>query len=37
LIGSRTAEEFAANMRASAVRLTPAEMAWLELRSDERD
>jgi aryl-alcohol dehydrogenase-like predicted oxidoreductase len=36
LIGSRTAEEFAANLRASAVRLTPEEMAWLELRSDER-
>ena len=36
LIGTRSPEEFAANLEASTVRLTTREMAWLELRSDER-
>jgi len=34
LIGSRTPEEFRANLAASALRLTPEEMAWLELKTD---
>lgn len=33
LIGSRTPEEFRANLAASALRLTPEEMAWLELKT----
>ncbi len=36
LIGCRTAAEFQANMEASEVKLSDSEMAWLELRSDER-
>ena len=36
LIGSRTSEEFAANLAASEVKFAPEVMAWLELRSDER-
>jgi aryl-alcohol dehydrogenase-like predicted oxidoreductase len=36
LVGCQTADEFKANMAASEIRLTPAEMAWLELKSDSR-
>lgn len=36
LVGCATPEEFKANHAASEVRLTPAEVAWLELSSDER-
>jgi aryl-alcohol dehydrogenase-like predicted oxidoreductase len=36
LVGSATPDEFKANVEASEVKLTPAEIAWLELRSDER-
>ena len=36
LIGCRTIDEFKANMEASQVKLTPAEMAWLELQTGER-
>lgn len=34
LVGCQTGDEFKANCEASAVMLTPEEMAWLELRSD---
>lgn len=34
LVGCRTPEEFEANLEASEERLSPAEMAWLELRTD---
>jgi len=34
LIGCRTPEEFQANLQASSVKLTDAEIAWLELRTD---
>ena len=37
LIGCRMPEEFQANLDASEIKLTPAEMAWLELRTDSRD
>lgn len=36
LVGSRTPEEFKANLDASEVRLTDAECAYLDLRSDTR-
>lgn len=36
LIGTRTPDEFAENLAASEVTLSPEEMAWLELRTDER-
>lgn len=36
LVGCRTANEFQANLEACTVQLTQREMAWLELRSDER-
>lgn len=36
LIGSWTPEEFKANAAAVDVKLTPQEMAWLELKSDNR-
>jgi aryl-alcohol dehydrogenase-like predicted oxidoreductase len=36
LVGCMTAAEFAANHTASELRLTPGEVAWLELRSDAR-
>jgi aryl-alcohol dehydrogenase-like predicted oxidoreductase len=36
LVGCQTAEEFRANHVASELKLTAAEIAWLELRSDER-
>lgn len=36
LVGCQTADEFKANMAASEMRLTAAEMAWLELKSDNR-
>lgn len=36
LIGSRTPQEFEANLAASALRLTPQEIAWLELKTDTR-
>ena len=36
LVGCQTADEFKANMAASEIRLTAAEMAWLELQSDSR-
>ncbi len=36
LIGSRTPQEFEANLAASALRLTPQEIAWLELKTDKR-
>jgi aryl-alcohol dehydrogenase-like predicted oxidoreductase len=34
LVGCATGEEFGANVEASAVRLTPEEMAWLDLRGE---
>jgi aryl-alcohol dehydrogenase-like predicted oxidoreductase len=36
LVGCQTSAEYKANMAASEVRLTAAEMAWLELKSDNR-
>jgi aryl-alcohol dehydrogenase-like predicted oxidoreductase len=36
LVGCATPEEFQANHAASEVKLTPAEVAWLELRGEER-
>jgi aryl-alcohol dehydrogenase-like predicted oxidoreductase len=36
LVGCQTADEFKDNMQASELRLTAAEMAWLELKSDAR-
>jgi len=36
LIGSRTPQEFQANLEASALRLTPEEITWLELATDRR-
>lgn len=36
LVGCQNADEFKANMAASEIRLTVAEMAWLELKSDSR-
>ncbi len=36
LVGCNTAQEFKANLEASEMRLTPAEIAWLEARSDAR-
>jgi len=37
LVGCNTAQEFKANLEASEMRLTPAEIAWLEARSDTRE
>ncbi len=37
LVGCNTAQEFKADLDASAMRLTPAEIAWLEVRSDTRE
>jgi aryl-alcohol dehydrogenase-like predicted oxidoreductase len=36
LVGCQTSAEYKANVAASEVRLTAAEMAWLELKSDSR-
>lgn len=36
LVGCNNAEEYAANVAASTVKLTPSEIAWLELRSETR-
>lgn len=36
LVGCNTANEFKANMAAMTLKLTPAEIAWLELKSDSR-
>jgi len=36
LVGCRSADEFAANMKAMDVTLTAEEQAWLELKSDSR-
>lgn len=36
LVGCRTPDEFRANMEAMTLRLSPDEMAWLELKSDKR-
>ena len=36
LVGSESGEEFAANLAASAVRLTPEEVEWLDLRRESR-
>jgi len=36
LVGCSTGEEFRANLAASAVKLTAAELAWLDLRADQR-
>lgn len=36
LVGCATPDEFRANHEASELKLTPQELAWLELRSDER-
>ena len=33
LVGCRTREEFAVNIEATAIRLTPQEIAWLELQT----
>jgi aryl-alcohol dehydrogenase-like predicted oxidoreductase len=35
LVGCQSGAEFKANMEASQVRLTPAEIEWLELKSEE--
>jgi aryl-alcohol dehydrogenase-like predicted oxidoreductase len=37
LVGCRSGAEFKANVEASQVRLTPEEMAWLDLRSDTKE
>jgi aryl-alcohol dehydrogenase-like predicted oxidoreductase len=34
LVGCQSGSEFRSNLKASAVRLSPEEMAWLELKSD---
>ena len=34
LVGCSNAAEYAANVAASSLKLTPQEIAWLELRSD---
>ena len=36
LVGCRSAQEFAENAAAVSTRLTPAEVAWLDLQTDER-
>jgi aryl-alcohol dehydrogenase-like predicted oxidoreductase len=36
ITGSRTGEEFAANAAALDLKLTPREVAWLDLQTDER-
>ena len=36
LVGCESGEEFAANAGALAVRLTPEELDWLDLRRDDR-
>ena len=36
IVGSENREEFAANVSAAAVRLSPEQMAWLDLRQDAR-
>jgi aryl-alcohol dehydrogenase-like predicted oxidoreductase len=36
VIGPRSSENFRASVEASEVRLTPQEMAWLDLKSDNR-
>jgi aryl-alcohol dehydrogenase-like predicted oxidoreductase len=36
ITGSRTGEEFAANAAALELKLTPQEVAWLDLQTDER-
>lgn len=36
LVGCRTGDEFRANMEALALKLTPEEIAWLELKTDSR-
>ncbi|RIK39661.1 MAG: aldo/keto reductase [Chloroflexi bacterium] len=36
LVGCATPDEFKANLQASEVKLTPQEVAWLELRSEAR-
>jgi aryl-alcohol dehydrogenase-like predicted oxidoreductase len=36
LVGSRSEEEFQSNLEASTLRLTPGEIAWLELRQEDR-
>src|SRR5262249_41652284 len=36
IVGCQTGAEFAANVEALDLELTPAELAWLELRSEDR-
>ncbi len=36
ITGSRTGDEFAANAAALDLKLTPAEVAWIDLQTDER-
>ena len=36
ITGSRTGEEFAANAAALDLKLTPREVAWIDLQTDER-
>jgi len=36
LVGCRTRAEFQSNLEAASLRLTPQEIAWLELRTDTR-
>jgi aryl-alcohol dehydrogenase-like predicted oxidoreductase len=36
IVGCRTGEEFAANAAALDLKLSPAEVAWLDLQTDER-
>lgn len=35
LVGCRSEAEFKANLAAAELKLSPAEMAWLDLRSDK--
>ena len=36
LVGCATPAEYKANMEALSLKLTPTELAWLDLRSDSR-
>jgi aryl-alcohol dehydrogenase-like predicted oxidoreductase len=36
IVGCQTGAEFTANVQALDFELTPAELAWMELRSDNR-
>ena len=36
LVGCENGEEFKANLEAAELTLTPAEIAWLELKTEDR-